>query len=117
MDELIDPIGMNNGNTNYFQPKTLPNATTVLVLGIISIAGCLFWGIPGIVCGIIAIVLHKKDKALYETDVQAYEMSFKSSRAGQICGIVGLCLSVLCLVFMVFYIYFIVDLVSKTPYH
>ena len=60
MDELLDP---NISNQNNFQgggQRTLPNSTAVLVLGIISIVGCIFYGVPGLVCGIIAIFLHKK---------------------------------------------------------
>ena len=53
----------NNGNGNFMVSK-LPNATTVLVMGIISILGCCCYGIIGIVCGIIGLVLAKKDTAL-----------------------------------------------------
>ena len=41
--------------------RPLPNATAVLVLGIIAIVGCFCDGIPGLVCGIIALVLAGKD--------------------------------------------------------
>lgn len=40
MDELIDPLNTNNN----FSPKSLPNSTAVLVLGIVSIVGCFFCG-------------------------------------------------------------------------
>ncbi len=53
--DIIDPsMGIDN-------QKNLPNSTAVLVLGILSIVGCIFYGIPGIICGIIAIVLHGKE--------------------------------------------------------
>ena len=39
------------------QPANLPNATAALVLGIISIVGALCYGIVGIICGIIGLVL------------------------------------------------------------
>jgi hypothetical protein len=71
-------------------------------LGIISIATCWLWGIPGSVCGIIALVLHKKDKALYLSDPERFENSFKTSKAGFICGIVGLSLSGFFLVIILF---------------
>lgn len=90
-DELLDPtvkeVGFNS------RQQVLPNATAVLVLGILSIVGCFLYGLPGIVCGIIAIALHKKDKLQYESNPQAYENSFKNSRGGFICGIIGLSLS------------------------
>ena len=42
-------------------PAALPNATAVLVLGILSIVTCWLYGIPGIIMGIIAIVLAQKE--------------------------------------------------------
>ena len=48
---------------NNFQTKQpLPNATAVLVLGIISIVGCFCYGIVGLICGIIALILASKAK-------------------------------------------------------
>lgn len=79
----------------------VPNATAVLVLGILSIVTCWLYGIPGIVLGIIAIVMHKKDKALYLSNKPKYEQSFKNSKAGFICGIIGLSLSALFLIYIV----------------
>lgn len=109
LDDLLDTQGANGG---YQAPATLPNATTVLVLGIISIVGCMFYAIPGLICGIIAIVLHKKDKALYLTNPSKYEASFKTSKAGNICGVVGLSLSAAFLLFLVVYLVFIISFFS-----
>lgn len=81
--------------------RTLPNATAVLVLGILSLVTCVFYGIIGIILGIIALVLHKKDKALYESDPIAFEKSFKNSKAGNVCAIIGLILSSLYFLFFV----------------
>ena len=39
-----------------FGQQQLPNATAVLVLGIISIVGCFCYGIIGLILGIIALV-------------------------------------------------------------
>lgn len=83
-------------------PKQLPNANATLALGIISIATCWIYAVPGIVCGIIAIVLGNKDKAVYETDPAAYANSYKNSQAGKICGIIGLSLSGLFLLYVIF---------------
>ena len=70
--------------------KALPNATVSLVLGIISIVGCCGWGIIGLVLGIIAIVLANKDEKLYRTNITAYTVaSYKNSKAGKVCGIIG----------------------------
>lgn len=88
--------------------QKLPNATAVLVLGIISIATCIFYGVPGIICGIIAIVLYKKDKKLYDANPSKFEeSSFKNLKAGFVCGIIGLCLSALVMLyFIMFFVIF-----------
>lgn len=88
-------------------PANLPNATATLVLGIISIATCWLYAIPGIACGIIAIVLHRKDKVIYLSNTQKYEQSFKNSKAGLVCGIIGLSLSVLFLLYIVVVLAFV----------
>ena len=80
-------------------PAAVPNATAVLVLGILSIVTCWLYGIPGIIMGIIAISMHKKDKALYLSNKGKYEQSFKNSKAGFVCGIIGLCLSALWIIY------------------
>lgn len=81
--------------------KNVPNATAVLVLGILSIITCWTYGIIGLILGIIAIVLHKKDKAVYATNPAMYEQSFKNSKAGNICAIIGLILSGLFLLYII----------------
>jgi hypothetical protein len=102
-NDLLDPT-VNQSNNNFGNGQ-VPNATAVLVLGIISIVGCIFYGIPGLICGIIAIVLHKKDKAVYLTNPAMYETSFKNSKAGNVCAIIGLSLSILFIVILIFYIF------------
>jgi hypothetical protein len=47
------------------EQQKLPNATAVLILGIVSIVGCCCYGLPGLIAGIIALVLAKKDGELY----------------------------------------------------
>ncbi len=81
--------------------KPLPNATAVLVLGIVSIVICCCYGI-GIVPGIIAIVLAGKDKKLYAESPGVYtEASFKNLNAGRICAIIGLILGALYLAYVI----------------
>lgn len=93
-EELLDPSFKDGSeNNNGFRNGTLPNATATLVLGIISIVGCLFYGVPGLICGIIALVLYKKDNQLYESDKAYYEASHKNSKAGYVCAIIGTSLS------------------------
>lgn len=81
----------------------LPNATLILVLGIISIAGCCCtYGTLGIVCGIIALVSAKTATALYIAEPQKYtESSYKNINAGKICAWIGLIPSILYILLMV----------------
>ncbi len=80
---------------------TLPNATAVLVLGILSIATCVAWGIIGLVCGIIALSIYPKDRRMFESNPKYYAESYKSSRAGYICAIIGVSLSAIMLFLMI----------------
>ena len=69
----------------HFQ-QPLPNATSVLVLVILSIVVCF-------ITGIIALVMSKKDMALYAANPGAYtEASYKNIKAGRICAIIGIVL-------------------------
>lgn len=80
--------------------QKLPNATAVLVLGIVSIVGCCCYGIPGIIAGIIALVLYKKDNLLYQQNPSLYS-DYNNLKTGRILSIIGLVLSVLMLVYMI----------------
>ena len=82
--------------------QPLPNSTAVLVLGIISIVGCACYGIVGIVCGIIALVLNGKDMRLYNANTSAYTTgSLKNLKAGKVCAIIGLSLSALYIIYVI----------------
>ena len=104
------------GNLDEFEVSggtgAVPNATSVLVMGIISIATCWLFGIPGVILGIIAIMMHKKDKALYQTNKPKYEQSFKNSKAGLVCAIIGLSLSAL--IFLYYLVVFLFIAIAGT---
>jgi hypothetical protein len=97
MSDLLDDRSNGGGPVT---PGTLPNATATLVMGIIAIVGCFLYAIPGLICGIIALFLHRKDKNIYLSNPEKYDASYKTSRAGFICAIVGVSLSVLWLVIL-----------------
>jgi len=87
------------------QPKNLPNSTAVLVLGIISIVTCFAYGVIGLSCGIIAIILAKKDKARYLENPRQYkESSFTNLTTGRTCAIIGVSLSGLAFCMLAMYI-------------
>lgn len=87
--------------------QQLPNATAVLVLGILSIVMCFCYGLFGVALGIIALVLSGKAKTLYNENPEWYTISsYKNMNAGRVCALIGTILSSLVLVFWV--VYFII---------
>lgn len=87
-------------------PESLPNATLILVLGIVSIIACCCYGLPGIICGIITLILAKTAINLYDQFPAKYtRSSYSNVQAGKICAIIALVLSV---IMVLFYIYIIV---------
>jgi hypothetical protein len=96
------------GQQGWMPQKNLPNAIAVLILGICSIfPGCFCFGVVGIACGIVALVLSKKDMALYSANPNIYSISsYNNLKAGRICAIIGLCVSAMILIF--YLVYFII---------
>jgi len=82
-------------NLDIINQKKLPNGSAVLALGIASIPlCCCLGGIVGLGLGIVALVLAKKDLALYDANPSGYtSSSYNNLKAGRICAIIGLCLS------------------------
>ena len=92
--------GAYNGNA---APKNLPNANLIMVLGILSIFLCWwhFVSLAGIVLGIIALVLARKETALYYTDPANYTISsLNNVKTGRICAIIGLSIAIIVFVFV-----------------
>ena len=89
--------------------KPLPNATTVLVLGIISIPTSFCYGIVGIILGIIALVIAKKDLRLSKEFPGEYD-GVENLNAGRICAIIGLSIGSLFFIIMVLYFIFVASL-------
>ena len=94
---------------NLPQPQQqVPNSTAVLVLGIISIIGCFCYGVIGVICAIIAIVLAGNGKKLYDENKALYtEGSYNNLKAGKICAIIGLVLSIIYILIIIFAFAFI----------
>ncbi len=100
MEEYQNPP---NRDLFFNGQQSLPNATTVLVLGILSIVVCF-------ICGIIALIMSSGDKRLYEQNPGLYTTSsYDMLRAGRICSIVSLCLWGFGIVFYVFIIAFAIS--------
>lgn len=99
----------------------LPNSIAALVLGIISIPTCICWGIPGLVCGIISIVLGSKAIKLYKANPGMYSLSsYNNANTGRICGIVGVVLSALFFIYVILVLIFfgtvMTSILSTTPW-
>lgn len=69
--------------------QDLPNATTILVLGILSLV---FVGPIGLILGIITVVKANGQRKNYLASPDVYtESSYKNVNAGRICGIISIC--------------------------
>ncbi len=94
MSETIQSAEKNPSNMNDAIKETVPNATAVLVMGIMSIIFCWCWGIIGLTLGIIGLVLGIKSRKLYNEDPDRYSLSsYKNLNAGYICSLIGTILS------------------------
>lgn len=84
------------------EQQKLPNAQTVLTLGIISLVGtCCCSGIVGIICGILALNYYKKDEKLYLANPSAYQ-DFNNLKTGKILGIIGIVLGALNIIYTIY---------------
>lgn len=110
----------NNSNqeaTNKSSQQSLPNATAVLVLGILSIVLCFCYGIVGAILGIIALVLSGKANKLYNSTPTTYtESSYKNMKAGKVCAIIGLSLSSLYILYFIIVLSFYGALLTSMPW-
>ena len=98
--------------------QSVPYSTSVLVLGIIAIVGCFCYGLPGLVCGIIAIVQSNKGKVAYNLNPSIYSVaSLKNLNAGRICAIIGLCLSGILFITVLVEILFLGMAIGTMPWH
>jgi hypothetical protein len=105
MEQNKDVLANTGGNNT-----PLPNATAVLVLGILSIVVCF-------ICGIIALVMAKKDADLYRLNPGAYsEASMSNIKTGRICAIIGLVLWGIGIVFYIIFIAFLVTTVGANEF-
>ena len=83
------------------EKQKLPNATAVLILGILSILTCCCWGIIGLILGIVALVLAKKDIQLYNENPEIYS-GYSNLNTGRVLAIIGIILSSIYLIFTIY---------------
>ncbi|WP_010229166.1 CCC motif membrane protein [Gillisia marina] len=86
--------------------QELPNATLILILGILSILGCCCYGVVGVIFGIITLVLAKKAMEIYNANPEMY-LGYQNVKIGRILAIIGLVLSALfllaCIAMLIFF--------------
>lgn len=85
------------------EKQKLPNGTTVLVLGILSIITCCCYGIISIVLGGVGVYLAGKDMALYKENPELYS-NYNNVNTGKILSIIGIVLGVIYLIYMIWII-------------
>lgn len=82
------------------EKQQLPNATLILVFGILSIVTCCCYGIIGLPLGIIALVLANKATAAYAADPELYT-GFQNVKTGKILAIIGIALNGIYLIYAI----------------
>lgn len=85
------------------EKEKLPNATAVLVLGILSILTCWCYGIIGIILSVIALAIGVKDFTMYNQDPGRYD-NYQNLNIGRVLAIIGLVLSILMIIMIVWVI-------------
>jgi len=86
------------------EQRNLPNATTSLVLGILSLVTCICYGIIGLPLGIIALILGNRATKQYNRNPENYN-SVGNATAGRITGIIGIILNTIFILFIVWLLY------------
>lgn len=82
--------------------RDLPDAVTVLVLGILSLIFSFSCGIIGLILGIVSVVMASSQRRIYLAAPHDYtENSFKNVNTGRVCGIISICFSAIAFVIVV----------------
>lgn len=82
------------------EQEKLPNATLILVFGIVSIVTCCCYGVLGLIFGIIAVILANKAKAIYLENPDQYS-GYQNVKIGNILAIIGIVLNLLYMIYVI----------------
>ncbi|MDX1327366.1 MAG: CCC motif membrane protein [Arenibacter sp.] len=85
------------------EQQKLPNATLILVFGIISIVTCCCYGIIGLIFGIVGLILANKATKLYASAPELYE-GYNNVKLGKTLSIIGIVLNILVAIFFIWII-------------
>lgn len=108
---MEDQAPLPEQTTTLYQPTQveLPNATAILVLGILSIVFACCYGIVGLGMAIAALIMGKSALRTYRADPGRYTAgSLSNVSAGRTCAIIGLVISGLFVLALLIYIVFYV---------
>lgn len=94
-----------NKPINKLSPEELPNATAILVLGILSIVFSCCYGIIGLGMAIAALIMSKAAIRAYRAEPGRYTAgSYSNVSAGRTCAIIGVVISGLLVLGLLIYI-------------
>ncbi|MBO0322067.1 DUF4190 domain-containing protein [Muricauda sp. CAU 1633] len=82
------------------EKQKLPNATLILIFGIVSIVTCCCYGILGLIFGVIALILANQALKLYATNPEMYE-GVQNVKTGRILAIIGIVLNLIFVAYIV----------------
>ncbi|CAM3391079.1 CCC motif membrane protein [Aequorivita lipolytica] len=82
------------------EQQKLPNATLILIFGIVSIVTCCCYGL-GIIFGIVAIVMAGTATNVYMANPELYT-GYQNVKTGKILSIIGIILSAIYLAYVTY---------------
>lgn len=89
----------------------VPNSQGILISGIFSLVTtfcCGGIGVVGLALGIIAVAMSSRAQDLYRQNPRAYtESSIKNVNGGRVCGIIGIVVNGVMIIFMIIYLVFV----------
>lgn len=83
------------------QQERIKGSRTIIILGILSFAGCVFYALPGTVISLIGILKFRKVKALADTNKHVYEDAYVDARVGLTLCIIGFLTSIVTLIWTI----------------
>ena len=96
----------NKNKSDEYLLVDLPNSNAVLIIGILSILSCFLIGFPGVILGFIGMKLYKRPHGLYKIAPELYRKeSCKDLRVGYIMSVIGFAMSLLFVLFLLFYVF------------
>jgi membrane-bound ClpP family serine protease len=105
---------METQSSSFIAKRTLPNATAVLVLGILTIVLFMCCFVPSLTTGIIALVMGFQGKKMYRNNPEEFtESSFKNLNAGFICAIIGLVMTVAYFIYSLYTVFTNPEIMEK----